>query len=90
MAIASMLKSALANPGADLKDLRLNSRLSENDIAQTIGIAANVLDETKAFEALALIRELAELERDSNDEFGDVILDGTTDIFDRIRECAKC
>jgi hypothetical protein len=35
-----------------------------------------------------LILELAALERDSNDEFGDVLIDGTTDLFDRIQECA--
>ena len=39
-------------------------------------------------EALALIREIAALDRDANDEFGDVILDGQTDLFDRICDCA--
>jgi hypothetical protein len=34
--------------------------------------------------AMALIHEIAAHERDCNDEFGDVILDGTTDLFDRV------
>lgn len=42
-----------------------------------------------ACDAQNLIREIAELERDSNDEFGDVILDGTTDLFDRVQAAAK-
>lgn len=90
-AVASLLKSLLANRGADPERLRLNSSLTENGIAQDIDFAIDALEmgESWRTEAMALVKEIAALERDSNDEFGDVILDGTTDLFERIQACAR-
>jgi hypothetical protein len=47
------------------------------------------LSMTKWTKAEKLIFELAAHERDSNDEFGDVLIDGTSDLFKRIQACAR-
>jgi hypothetical protein len=90
--VADMLKGALANYGAPAGRLRLNSHLSESDIAQTVALAICAIEctiaDSKVGQALALIEEIAALDRDCNDEFGDVIIDGQTDLFDRICDCA--
>lgn len=84
--IANLLKSVLANHGAPENQLRLNPHLTKEDVAQTVALAIAAIESDTA---TALIREIAALERDHNDEFGDVIIDGTTDLFDRIQAHAN-
>jgi hypothetical protein len=47
------------------------------------------LSMTQVDKAERLIFELAAHQRDSNDEFGDVLIDGTTTLFERIQACAR-